>query len=357
MDPLSIMASVAGLLTATAKVSSVLRTVTTLKDAPKLARSVLVEVDQIRSALNILQDFIRGIDSQPRSRRALIQLEDLIAMLTELVLTFSELEATVTGLDSSDPWAWPGRVKWAWKEDTILQALERIQRQKSSLSLMMNIIQCQSDRQAEESQESLHSLVEEVFRSNKDLSQRLRNLEETYSTRRSIQQGVKDKDRRNEGDYDQDDADTIVPDKGTKPHPEPSLIQMAAFHFAFEDELYSSRVYRRTQLNTTDVSFTSSAVRTNAWSVFSGLSLADVSVISAFALPIYLHEISNRQHYIFGEPGLTALNSNPDKPQPLYPWSRRRFVTDHLNPFPCYGAAVNPIVSKEGNIRDAGLKN
>lgn len=46
-----------------------------------------------------------------------------------------------------------------------------------------------------------------------------------------------------------------------------------------------------------DASFTSSAVRTHAWSVFSGLSLSQVSMISAIALPLYLDEISNPECY------------------------------------------------------------
>lgn len=56
-------------------------------------------------------------------------------------------------------------------------------------------------------------------------------------------------------------------------------------------------MYKRTEFYESDVSFTTSAVRTHAWSIFSGLSLSDVSVISAIALPLYLSEISNHQWY------------------------------------------------------------
>ncbi len=45
----------------------------------------------------------------------------------------------------------------------------------------------------------------------------------------------------------------------------------------------------------------------------------------------------------------------PQRPTPdlsLYPWSQRRldFVSDQSNPFPRYGAAVNSVASKEGDI-------
>jgi hypothetical protein len=80
-----------------------------------------------------------------------------------------------------------------------------------------------------------------------------------------------------------------------------SSLQEYHFRFAFERDLETSRVYKRIQLYDPDASFTSSAIRTHAWSIFSGLSLAEVSIISTIALPLYQHEISNSQWYKFGE--------------------------------------------------------
>lgn len=75
----------------------------------------------------------------------------------------------------------------------------------------------------------------------------------------------------------------------------------------FQIDLETSRVYQRTEIYKSDVSFTSSAVRTHAWSVFSGLSLSEVSVISAIALPLYLDEISNMEWYILSQLARTNL--------------------------------------------------
>jgi hypothetical protein len=61
-------------------------------------------------------------------------------------------------------------------------------------------------------------------------------------------------------------------------------------------------VYKRTCLYQPDASFTSYAIRVHAWSIFSGLSLSEVSMISVIALPLYSHDISNSQWYSFGEP-------------------------------------------------------
>ncbi|KAF4964329.1 hypothetical protein FSARC_7735 [Fusarium sarcochroum] len=59
----------------------------------------------------------------------------------------------------------------------------------------------------------------------------------------------------------------------------------------FEEELEQSRVYTRTQANESDISFTSSNAPSNAWSMLSGMSLNDISVISAFRLPITVNDI------------------------------------------------------------------
>jgi hypothetical protein len=76
--------------------------------------------------------------------------------------------------------------------------------------------------------------------------------------------------------------------------------ELLSTEVSFENDLKLSRVYSRTQLYETDVSFISSVVRSHAWSVYSGLSLAEISVISAIALPVYSHDILNSHRYKFG---------------------------------------------------------
>lgn len=68
--------------------------------------------------------------------------------------------------------------------------------------------------------------------------------------------------------------------------------------FEFESDLEASRVYRRVQRSTMDFSFRSSVAHTHAWSLLSGRSLADVSVLSVIALPLDLEDVANRHHYI-----------------------------------------------------------
>lgn len=71
--------------------------------------------------------------------------------------------------------------------------------------------------------------------------------------------------------------------------------------FAFENILEQSRVYRKTtrfQELECDRSFASSAIRSHAWSVFTGYSLAEISVLSMIAMPITTVDISNGRYYV-----------------------------------------------------------
>jgi hypothetical protein len=142
MDPLSVMASVVGLITAAGTISSTLSTVrSSLSDAPRLLDQVLSEVKEVEISLSAVHKFLLEISSAARRRIALIQLDHLIATLIEAVLTFSELEALVKPLAARSDMSIVERFKWAWKEDSISNIMQRLQRHKSSLSLMLNIVQ------------------------------------------------------------------------------------------------------------------------------------------------------------------------------------------------------------------------
>jgi hypothetical protein len=142
MDPLSVMASVVGLLTAASNVSSILTAIKSgTKEAPQLVNHVLSEVKEVEISLSAIHKFLQGITSAPRRRIALIQLDQLIATLTDAVLTFSELEALVTPLEMRSKISTIERLKWVSKGDAISNIMQRLQRHKSSLSLMLNIVQ------------------------------------------------------------------------------------------------------------------------------------------------------------------------------------------------------------------------
>jgi hypothetical protein len=62
----------------------------------------------------------------------LIKVDQLIATLTEAVLTFSELEALVTPLAARTKLSAIDRLKWSWKEEEASRLFDRLQRHKMS---------------------------------------------------------------------------------------------------------------------------------------------------------------------------------------------------------------------------------
>ena len=69
------------------------------------------------------------------------------------------------------------------------------------------------------------------------------------------------------------------------------------FDFAFEGDLFASRVYRGFTCHLSDDILATTPARSTAHSILSAHSLADVSNVSFLAIPIYSHEISNGHRY------------------------------------------------------------
>ena len=142
MDPLSILVSVIGLVNAAGRVSSILTTIAlNISEVPQLVSEVLSEVNDVRVSLSALHKLLVGMASVPRRRAALIQLDQLVATLTESVLTFSELEDLLAPFVGGFGIAIMDRAKWIRREEAVLRLMQRLQRHKNSLSLMLNIVQ------------------------------------------------------------------------------------------------------------------------------------------------------------------------------------------------------------------------
>jgi cell division control protein 24 len=166
--------------------------------------------------------------------------------------------------------------------------------------------------------------VAALLGSNQLLAQRLMNLENAFdvhsiiSTKQSLAPTVIN-------DFSNDSTDAQDTNELTKGVALNNVAQLPASlegtaisSFDFEDDLDSSRVYRRAQRDSMDFSFRSSTAPSNAWSIFSGLSLSDVSIISAVALPLSLNEIGNPQHYENGErKGAKSAPSSPHAPRAI----------------------------------------
>lgn len=141
MDPISAAASIVGLLGAAAKISeSLIKFIRSVRGAPKLAQTVLLEVSDVSACLSQLQRYLLGSRVNSRSHDRLLTVEQIVVALANCVKIFSELEEIVDSLKPAYPMQ-PGRIaQWVFKERDIQMLLKRLNSSQISLNLMLTTI-------------------------------------------------------------------------------------------------------------------------------------------------------------------------------------------------------------------------
>jgi hypothetical protein len=148
-------------------------------------------------------------------------------------------------------------------------------------------------------------LVEQVLLENKKLKLLLFHSKDnfdaqsTFTRRNDDDMTIRPVDAAgDDGNNDNDDDDTRTLYNNTRDRiafNSAEVSQEAALEF--ESILQQSWVYRRNERNECDASFVSSVQRSHACSIFTGYSLADISILSVIAMPLTLRELLNSQHY------------------------------------------------------------
>ncbi|KAI3587306.1 hypothetical protein IWW34DRAFT_712031 [Fusarium oxysporum f. sp. albedinis] len=317
-DPLSVAASVAGLISITVEAVKFLSPyVSAAKETPQVAAHVYSEVQSTQVILMGLQNLTKSLGSVKVQHAVLIGVDQIVAILTDGVLLYSELHKELQSLrakDGMEKVPLRGRLQWVWKENTFITLLSRLQSFKSSMALVLMILQSDSGQTAKEHQEQLSNNVKVLLDSNEALSRRLMNIEnaldtQTITSRRMsiLSLSVSPPQDATQPSIAETPAASI--DTGSR---------LAISKFDFEDDLESSHVYRRALRETMDYSIRSSVARSYNWSVFSDLSLGDISIMSFIALPVYQDDITNAEHYDFGEEATsTSETLGPVMDQPL----------------------------------------
>lgn len=171
-------------------------------------------------------------------------------------------------------------------------------------------------KEAQSSTRHLCTLVEELLQSNHDLASRIRGLEREGS--------IIAESRR-------DDVSTFRQTRGSKSI---SFIdtQASAIKFTFDQDLQASRVYNRAIGRQSMASLTSTALYTTALSLFSNLSLSQVSNISFYALPVYYNDLSNSDCYVFGEEGALVRSDSSQASKSSPSQQERQDITNNILP-------------------------
>lgn len=137
MDPLSVAASIVGLLTASAQIATVLDT---FRSSYGIAETVYSEIHTFRPVLIRLHDLILGPSVPNIARSSMIDLDQLVIVLTGSVCTFSDLEREVHRLGVAGSPSLRVRMRWTLAQSTIDSLVRQLQNQKASLSLMLAIL-------------------------------------------------------------------------------------------------------------------------------------------------------------------------------------------------------------------------
>jgi cell division control protein 24 len=147
-DPLSIAASIAGLLGTSATVLSILYDLYKhAKDAADSLNRVIGEVEEMNAIFGQVQRFISGVARADHGRLTMLSLHDLVATLSGCVFVCETLHRYVREvadiMDHTNKVKLVlERIRWAaWKESEVAGFIEDLQRHKMSLNLMLTIIQ------------------------------------------------------------------------------------------------------------------------------------------------------------------------------------------------------------------------
>jgi hypothetical protein len=139
MDGISVAASICGLLQVGAKVVEFISTMT---DAPSLARNIRRQTEDLVGIFGQTQEFLAS-SNQPgnENRKSMLYIKQIVATLTGCVCAFSELEKELESVKTTQTEGltlWDS-VLWAQKDQAFRRLLKDLESHKSSLTLMLTI--------------------------------------------------------------------------------------------------------------------------------------------------------------------------------------------------------------------------
>ncbi|KAK6510196.1 hypothetical protein TWF481_004912 [Arthrobotrys musiformis] len=321
-EAIGLAASIVGLIAVGAKLIPWISNVATkISDAPDSVKTVMFQLNEADIIIKAIQAYIREEEPLAASHKSFISLEDLSVALTGCMLAYSGLESHVDFVRIGGKISSFDRGKWILREKEILEVIRALQNHKSSLSLMLTIIQTSSLRRAEEMMAKLSHLIERSLQDDQNLALQLKRHAATLtSSAIGVSMGCMSSHLsrppmpQNDGSVAETTRSNSMPTQGP-PLPSIQFDQNAlkgsrtpgsgfetssrAPSLNFEKDLLSSSVYKRLGFRESRSSiFTrEGSERHNTWSIFSCLTWDEISNISVFNLPIFEADLYNGYHY------------------------------------------------------------
>ena len=140
MDPLSIAASVVGILAVTGKLTSgLIDFIRRERNAPTSMHGIVSKLSALRACLTQLQPLVQA-SQVSNSRASHVSVEHVIIINTSCVLTLSELDRMMDSFKLQRPFSPLDKVRWAKNEPKIRELLSRVRASQSSLNMILAIL-------------------------------------------------------------------------------------------------------------------------------------------------------------------------------------------------------------------------
>ena len=298
MDPLSLIASITGILAAAFKISSAASAlISGWKDAPNSLHSIVPEMAALSSCLAQLRPFLSRREIAPRSRMAAISVEQIVIIASSCVLAVSELQETLDALEPEKPLSKTVKLRWSSYEKKINMLRSRVQASASSLNLVLTVLTCSTAEESHLSVCRLERTLSEVLQKDPDLARRISNIDFNFDSSHYAPS-----DNRSTSDISES-AELPTGSHGITTSEKSSSDSPGGppfgLDYAVERSLASSFVYLRAdgRMLTSVLSSNSSAGSGCGWSFLSGISLAQVSNLSVLSLPVSWHGLWRPEQY------------------------------------------------------------
>ncbi|KAI5836764.1 ankyrin repeat-containing domain protein [Morchella snyderi] len=229
----------------------------------------------------------------------------LVMAGTQIATTVADLEKEVDSL-ASDSMDVRTRLKWAWAESTLSGLTQRLQNHKASLNLMLSILTCETQAQANQSVQALQALVQQISQQLNQIYLNPHSMQNTLAlghtnvlnaSGASIGSSLAAAPTISSastirGNY-ASSVLTIQSSRGSLARGVGSIRSIHSMSsFNYESTLLNTRVYAQALAKPWHA-----ASEAAGWSVMSGRSLAEVSNISVLELPFHAASLSNPWWY------------------------------------------------------------
>ncbi len=141
MDPISVIASVTGVLAAAVHISSVASSlISRWKDAPSSIHNIVVEMTALGACLGQLKPYLQNLDTVPSTRTEIISVEQVVIILSSCVLSVSELQKSLDPFGPGKTLTVSNKIWWASHEKKMNTLRSRVQASTNSLNLILTVI-------------------------------------------------------------------------------------------------------------------------------------------------------------------------------------------------------------------------